>query len=412
MQNNFSNEKHADLAARAGRVMVRGNTRSTVFVPPSPPYVVEGEGCYVTDIAGHKVIDANNNYTALIHGHNDPDIHEAVQRQLRHGTAFGLPTEAEVQLAEVLAERTGYQKWRFSNSGTEAVMTAIRAARAATQRDILIRFDGSYHGTSDPVVAQTAAGITAGTRQDVIVVPQGDRAKFDQVIEQHGRNVAAVLIDLLPNRAGLESAAPDFVHHIRDVTQRRGILLIVDEVITLRLAKGGLSSAYKITPDLVTAGKIIGGGFPVGAVGGREDILKVFDPLGNRNVGWGGTFSANPISMVAGKVAIEKFDSRSTEMLNKKGQALKHQLQNAGIRVSGRGSLIRIREELPADDLWWEVYKRGVFIGTNGLFALSTPMTDEDVSEIGRISITAVNHLKSSSAYVLEEQSVDSIDQS
>lgn len=389
-----------NLTERANRVMVRGNTRSTVFVPPHPPYAAKGEGCHVTDAAGHKVIDANNNYTALIHGHSDPDIGDAVRQQLTSGTAFGLPTEVEVQLAELLAQRTGYERWRFSNSGTEAVMTAIRAARAATGRDMVLRFEGSYHGTSDPVVAQSAAGITAGNRQDVIVLPQGDWDAFDEAMAQHGRNIAAVLIDLMPNRAGLQPASHKFVRHVREVTQQLGVLLIVDEVITLRIALGGLTEEYSITPDLVTVGKIIGGGFPVGAVGGPERILKVFDPLGSRSVGWGGTFSANPISMIAGKVALEKFGATRIEALNAKGEHLKKRLEKAGVRVAGRGSLVRITEQLPADDLWWSAYERGLLIGTNGLIALSTPMNNEHISEIARISIAAVKHLKPSAAHV------------
>jgi glutamate-1-semialdehyde 2,1-aminomutase len=382
------------LPARAKRVMTRGNTRSTLYGPPAPPYAVRGEGAVVTDQLGHEVIDCNNNYTSLIHGHAQPEVIAAVTPLMTQGTAFGLPTETEISLAELLVARTGYERWRFSNSGTEAVMTAIRAARAFTGRDVIIRFEGSYHGTSDAVVSVKAPGVTAGVRSDVIEVPQGDRAAFDAAVEYAGNSLAAVLIDLMPNRAGLVPAEPAFVDHIRETTRRVDALMIVDEVITLRMAFGGLARAYGVEPDLISAGKIIGGGFPVGAVGGREEVLSVFDPLGERSVGWGGTFSANPITMTAGRIAMELFDEESVAALNARGDSLRSALTDAGVAVSGSGSLIRIREDLDLGELWWAAYERGVMLGTNGLLALSTPMTDSHVSTIERGTVDAVRALR------------------
>lgn len=379
-----------DLSRRAREVMTRGNTRSTLFVAPGPPYAVHGNGCIVTDQFEHEMIDCNNNYTSLIHGHTDPDITQAVSQNLNTGTAFGLPTESEIALAELLSKRTGYERWRFSNSGTEAVMTAIRAARAYTGKDIVIRFAGSYHGTSDAVVAADELGVSPGAHQDIIVVPQADRAAYDNAIAQAGDRLAGVLIDLMPNRAGLVPADTKFVQHIRNSSARAGALMIVDEVITLRLTSGGLATQYGIMPDLITAGKIIGGGFPVGAVAGSEKILSVFDPLREANVGWGGTFSANPISMTAGRVAMEKFDEDAINSLNATGDKLRESLITAGIAVSGLGSLIRLRESLDLTQLWWEAYRRGVLLGTNGLLALSTVMSGTHISHIQTAVIEAV----------------------
>lgn len=388
----FAPEAYAQhpFARRARAVMVRGNTRSTLFVDPSPPYAVRGEGCVVTDQFGHEVIDCNNNYTSLIHGHATAEINDAVAGLLSRGTAFGLPTESEVGLAELLAERTGHERWRFSNSGTEAVMTAIRAARAFTGRDVIIRFEGSYHGTADAVVAKDAPGVPAGISADVVVVPQADRVAFDEAVAHAGERLAAVLIDLMPNRAGLIPAAADFVSHVRAQTERVGALMIVDEVISLRLSTGGFASTYGEKPDLITAGKIIGGGFPVGAVGGRADVLAVFDPLASASVGWGGTFSANPITMTAGRIAMRHFDAEQVSSLNRRGDALRQGLLDAGVAVTGFGSLMRIREELPASALWWAAYERGVMLGTNGLLALSTVMGDSDVLRIQRAVVEAV----------------------
>lgn len=382
------------LTGRARAVMPSGNTRSTVFVPPSPPFAVSGSGAWVTDQLGHRVIDCNNNYTALIHGHADPHVQAAVMDVIGSGTAFGLPTGTEVALAEHLARRTDIEQWRFSNSGTEAVMTAIRAARAYTGRDVVLRFAGSYHGTTDAVVDATAPGVPTSIGDSVVVVPQGDRAAFDAALAEHAHDLAAVLIDLMPNRAGLEPADADFVRYVRETTSARGALLVVDEVISFRLAVGGLHRSYGIDPDLVTLGKVVGGGFPVGAVGGRADVMAVFDPTRSSPVGWGGTFSANPVTMTAGLAALKRFGEDEVRCLNARGDALRRRLRDLGVAVTGRGSLLRIREHVDLGSLWWHLYRSGVMAGTNGLIALSTPMTDADVDIIASSVVDAVSQTK------------------
>lgn len=345
----------------------------------------------VVDQLGNEVIDCNNNYTSLIHGHAHLETMEAVSRLIGDGSAFGLPTESEIGLAELLAERTGHERWRFSNSGTEAVMTAIRAARAFTGRDVIIRFEGSYHGTSDAVVAADAPGIPAGIVSDLIVVPQADSDAYDAAVDAAGENLAAVLIDLMPNRAGLIPADADFVRHIRDTTKRVGALMIVDEVISLRLAEGGFASTYGIVPDLICAGKIIGGGFPVGATAGRAEVLAVFDPLGSSSVGWGGTFSANPVTMTAGRITMGRFDDQAIRTLNGKGDTLRESLIAKGVSVTGFGSLMRLREPVDLTALWWAAYERGVMLGTNGLLALSTAMDDSHIAHIEEAVVEAVD---------------------
>ena len=387
-------DKHP-LASRARAVMPAGSTRTTVFVPPIPPFAISGNGPWVVDQLGHRVLDCNNNYTALIHGHAHARVRDAVKGVVDTGSAFGLPTSSEVALAEHLADRSGIHRWRFSNSGTEAVMTAIRGARAYTGRDLILRFEGSYHGTADAVVDPGAPGIPASVAAASVVVAQGDQAGFDAAMARHGEQIAAVIIDLMPNRAGLISADRGFVEHVRAETLARGVLMIVDEVITFRLGRGGLHSQYGIHPDLVTLGKVIGGGFPVGAVGGSDDVMGVFDPLRHRNVGWGGTFSANPVSMTAGLVALEDFDGDQIEVLNARGTELRAQLRAYGVAVSGYGSLSQIREAVDLKVLWWEMYRAGVLAGTNGLLALSTPMRDEDIDTIARAVSGAVSIVQS-----------------
>jgi glutamate-1-semialdehyde 2,1-aminomutase len=197
--------------------------------------------------------------------------------------------------------------------------------------------------------------------------------------------VAAVLVDLMPNRAGLLPADPGFVEQLRRSTRRHGALLVVDEVITFRLAEGGMHRGYQVEPDLVTLGKVIGGGFPVGAVGGTAEAMAVFDPERTGGVAWGGTFSANPMSMAAGLAALHGFDRTVIDRLNGLGDRLRGTLTSAGVAVSGSGSLLRIREDLAAGALWWDLYRAGMLAGTNGLLSLSTPMTEVEVDEIADI---------------------------
>jgi len=373
------------LTERAKKVLTSGNTRSTLFIPPAPPYAVSGSGCIVTDNLNHQVIDLNNNYTAMIHGHSYEPINKVVIDQLSKGTAFGLPTESDIALAEVMATRTGIQYWRFSNSGTEALMTAIRGARAFTGRDIVIRFAGSYHGSHEVFVDPAAAGIPKATSQVVIALPQGDKTEFDRVMAEMGTQVAGVVLDLMPNRAGLVPADQGFVHHLREATLKYGSLLVIDEVITFRVGVGGMHKEYGIAPDLVSVGKVMGGGFPVGGVGGSQEIMSVFDPMKSGTVSLGGTFSANPVTMRAGKVAMDNFGLKDVERLNALGENLRAQLTEAGVKVSGFGSLARLHEDVDLNNLWWEMYSRGVLAGTTTLMSLSTPMNQGHIDEIVKV---------------------------
>lgn len=369
------------LRDRARRVMPGGNTRTTLFVPPHPPYAVSGVGCMLADHTGHQVIDCNNNYTSLVHGHAHPAIVEAATAALAAGSAFGLPTESEVECAELLRDRVGLPSWRFCNSGTEAVMMALRGARAFTGRDVVVRFAASYHGTYDAVVDSAAAGVPAAASAAVLTLPQGDVAAFEETMRARGGEVAAVLVDLMPNRAGLRPAEPPFVNLLRERTTQHGALLVIDEVITLRLEVGGLQQRYGVVPDLTAVGKVVGGGFPVGGVGGRTDVLDAFSPLADGAVSWGGTFSANPVTMRAGITALRMLDAAQVRALNAAGDRLRAELDERGAQVSGSGSLLRLLVD-DSDSTWWRLYERGVLAGTNGLLALSTPMTDDHVDAV------------------------------
>ncbi|MFE5700505.1 aspartate aminotransferase family protein [Rhodococcus koreensis] len=374
------NKSH-EIYTRATDVMPGGTTRATVFVSPNPPYAIRGEGYEVTDEDGIIVIDCNNNYTSLIHGHAQPDILAAAHEAAQHGTAFGLPTRYEVDMAAELQSRTELPHWRFLNSGTEAVMLLIRAARAYTGRDVIIRFDGSYHGTYDNVVDPAAKGIPHAVSASVIVLPQNDIDALEAVMASRGHEVAAVLIDLMPNRAGLTPATQQYVDRLQELTTKYGALLAVDEVISFRLGYGGFHHQYGLHPDLMSLGKVIGGGYPVGAVGGKREVLSSFNPFEEQSVAWGGTFTANPVTMAAGLAALKQFDHDAVTRLNGMGDKLRQILAEEGITANGTGSLVRLITQDPKQN-WWNLYQNGILAGTNGLLALSTPMNDELVEDI------------------------------
>jgi glutamate-1-semialdehyde 2,1-aminomutase len=381
------------LTTRAAAVMPHGNTRTTLYVEPTPPYAVRGHGCLVWDQLGHEVVDCNNNYTSLIHGHGFAPVVDALAVQAPLGTAFGLPTESEITLAEILVGRTGLAQWRFCNSGTEAVMAAIRAARAFTGRELVVRFEGSYHGTSDAVAAPSAPGVPAAVSDNSLTLPRGDVDALATVMEHRGHEVAVVILDLMPNRAGLVPAAALFVQHVRDLTRRHGALLHIDEVITFRLESGGLHTRYDIAPDLVTLGKVVGGGLPIGALGGTAEVMAVFDPTAGV-VSWGGTFSANPLSMAAGLAALAVYDEDAIATLNSLGDRLREELTDHDIASNGIGSLIRLQVPVDATALWWELYAEGVLAGAGGLLALSTAMGAQDIERIKHGVITVVERMR------------------
>ncbi len=373
----------AELFARAVEAMPGGNTRSTLYIPPVPPYARRGTGCRLVDEDGHETFDLQANYTTLVHGHRHPVVMAAATAALEDGTCFGLPSRHDVALAERISERVPVvERLRFTNSGSEAVMMAFRTARALTGRDGILRFEGSYHGIYDAALPAGAAGIPDVVYGDLYDTPVADEAAFLRALDEHGDRLACVIIDLMPNRAGLRPVPQAFADLVRAETTRRGILLIVDEVITLRLGLSGLHGRYGITPDLVTMGKIIGGGFAVGAWGGPADVMGVLDPRRAGNVPHAGTFSANPVTCAAGLAALDLLDQAAIDRINAHGDRLREAVAAMGYNVAGSGSLFRLLDILGDYDAWWRLYNAGVLVATNGLCSLSTVMTDADLEEI------------------------------
>lgn len=415
----------AELYARAQNVLPGGVSRNAVLRDPYPLYADHAQGCRVTDIEGVTRIDFANNMASLIHGHACPQIIEAVTEQMKRGTAYNMATEVEVRFAEHLISRNpGFEKLRFVNSGTEAMMVALKASRAFTGRPMIAKAEGAYHGVYDYAeVSQTPSPtnwgdidrpnrvpLVHGTPQsvldDVAVFPFNDTERTLRILDENADRLACVLLDLMPHRVGLNPADPEYVAAIRDWCTRKGVLLVFDEVITFRAEYGGLQSHYNITPDLTALGKIIGGGFPIGAVAGRADIMDVMNPSAAKLLfPHSGTFSANPISTTAGLTAMQMFDKAAVTRLNALADRAKAGINTAieetGVKacVTGHGSMFRVhmkanapkdfREAYPTPEeskalktLLAHMFDNGIILINSGSSTLSTPMTKAEIDTL------------------------------
>ncbi len=425
--------RSARLFQQAQEVLPGGNSRTTVFVPPYPPYAAEGHGCWIVDVDGDRRLDFLNNYTSLIHGHAHPVVSELAAARLGRGTAFPLPTAEEVELAALLVERLpAVEHVRFTNSGTEAVMVAIKAARAFTGRPKIAKFEGAYHGAYDYVEVSLASapenwgplgepasvaysrGTPPSVLHEVVVLPFNHAEAAVRRIEREAKELAAVILDPLPYRVGLIPATAEFLHAVREVTAAHGILLIFDEVISFRVGYEGAQGCFGVRPDLTTLGKIIGGGFPVGAVGGWADVMAVFDPRGGKPaVPHAGTFNANPVTMAAGLAAMRLLDRQAFRRLEELGDRLRDGIRTgfkqAGVpgSVTGLGSLFRIHPtERPLSDYRSArqdpaeaarlgsvvrfLLDHGVLLAPNGLGCLSTPMGEAEIETFLEVFETAL----------------------
>lgn len=434
-------KKHAskDIYTDAIKVLPGGVSRNTILRKPYPNYVEKAKGCYVTDIEGNKRIDFANNMAALIHGHAHAAIVEAVTEQLKRGTAYTLASETEVRFAEHLISRAdSLEKIRFVNSGTEAVMAMIKASRAFTGRPKIAKSEGAYHGTYDfaevsqivgpdnwgnidqpnsvPLVHGTPKGVT----DNVIIFPYNDIERTLAILDKNASEIAAVLIDPIPHRVGLLQASPEYIEAIYNWTRRNDALLIFDEVITLRANYGGAQQEYKVKPDLTAMGKIIGGGFPVGAFGGRADIMTLLDPTTPEKLKFphSGTFSANPITMTAGFIAMNLYDEKAVKDLNALTQIAKDQINEAikiadvPVSVTGSASMFRIHlkpfgpttyreaHQTPEEValivklLDYLFHRENIMTINTCAFMFSTVITQNEVDRLSGGLLNAFKHLK------------------
>jgi len=367
-------DRHQIIYDRALKVIPGGVSRNTIFRKPHPYYVAQAKGSYITDIDGTVRVDFANNMASLIHGHAHPAIVKAVTEQVQKGTAYTMGTEAEVAFAELLNERTPeFENIRFMNSGTEAVMTMIKAARAFTGKPKIAKAEGAYHGTYDfAEISQTAKpsnwgdiehpnkvplvhGTPQGVLDDVIIFPYNDIDRTLRLLDEHAEDIACVLIDPISHRVGMFEVTNEFVEAIYNWTRKHHALMVFDEVITYRVNYSGAQADFAFKPDLTALGKIIGGGFPIGAVAGNADIMDVLNPrIPDQKHPHSGTFSANPISMTAGRVAMELFDQQAVLDINKLTHIARKQIREAikmadvPISMTGYGSMMRLHlQEYP-----------------------------------------------------------------
>jgi glutamate-1-semialdehyde 2,1-aminomutase len=410
------------LYEEACRYLPGGTSRLHYYFRPYPIYARSGDGCYLTDVEGVRRMDLLNNMTALIHGHRNPRVSQAVLEQLELGTAFSEPAEPEVRLARLLVDRVpSLEKIRFANSGTEAVMMAVKLARSFTGRSRIAKFEGFYHGYYDyvqvsyssgptnwgapaePASVASSGGLAESVEGDVLVLPFNDREAVEQLFDRHGSSIAALMMDPLSNRAGFPRPEPGFYDFLREITRAYGIVLIYDEVISFRVGLAGGQGKYGGDPDLTTYGKIIGGGLPVGAVGGRDEIMELLDPTKvPPKVVSGGTYSGNPLTMAAGYAAMEQLTPEEFARLDALGERLRSRSNvvfaehGEKAQLTGDGSLFRIvmtdapitnyrasREGAAQverlNQLHLNLLDEGFIVSSSGLGCLSTPMGEGEV---------------------------------
>ena len=300
-----------------------------------PLFIVKGEGARIVDADGRSYIDFVGSWGPLILGHAHPEIVAAVNAAAAGGTSFGAPTEIEVKMAQLVSEMVpSVEMVRMVNSGTEATMSAIRLARGHTGRNKIVKFEGCWHGHADSFLIQAGSsaltmgapsspGVTPGTAVDSITVPFNDLEAVEKAVVENRDEIAAVIVEPVAGNMGVIPPEPGFLQGLRDVTTEMGIVLIFDEVITgFRVSQGGAQELYGVTPDLTTLGKIIGGGLPVGAFGGRREIMSDISPLG-KMVSQAGTLSGNPLAMTAGYETLRRLQEPGVyEALEAKAQAL------------------------------------------------------------------------------------------
>ena len=324
---------------------VNSPVRAFGAVGGTPRFIRSASGSRITDVDGNTYVDYVCSWGPLILGHAHPDVVSAVEAALHNGSSFGAPTVLEVELAKLVVELVpSIEKVRMVNSGTEATMSAIRLARGATGREAIVKFEGCYHGHADGLLAQAGSGaMTFGTPTSpgvpeafaakTIVLPFNDLAAVRELCDRQGEDIACIIVEPVAGNMGVIPPAEGFLEGLREVTAAHGILLIFDEIITgFRVARGGAQQLYGVTPDLTTLGKIIGGGLPVGAYGGKAEIMEQMSPTGP--VYQAGTLSGNPLAMAAGIATLRKLAEPGVyERLDEKAERLAAGLEDAARRA-------------------------------------------------------------------------------
>jgi glutamate-1-semialdehyde 2,1-aminomutase len=390
--------KSAEMAKRAERVMPGGDTRTTSYHRPYCLTISHGEGPFIWDIDGNRYVDLLGNYTSLVHGHAYPPIAEAIANAARQGTAWPARSEPQVQLAELLCERVrSVERVRFCNSGTEAGMLAVHVARRLTGRKYILMARYGYHGSYDDL----ELGLAGQDGERTLLADFGEVTSFEALLTERGSEIAAVFLEPVLGSAGVVAPPPAFLELVGEAAHRAGALFVIDEVITLRLAAGGAQEIFEVRPDLTMMGKIIGGGLPVGALGGRAEIMAAFDPRDRGAIWHSGTFNGNPATCAAGLASVRELTPERIAKMEQQAKKLAEELKRAATEaelpfsVRQFGSLMNVffmnepppatiaREDMRTMALFHlAALNHGLFIAPRGLLALSTVVTDELLNEV------------------------------
>jgi glutamate-1-semialdehyde 2,1-aminomutase len=395
------NPKSLARYVEATAVMPGGNTRTVLFYPPFPVAIARGEGCRLWDLDGAEYIDFLGEYTAGIYGHSHPVIRAAIDRALDGGINLGAHNLLEARFARAVCDRFGLERVRFTNSGTEANLMAISLARVYAKRPQVMVFDGGYHGA---VFGFAGGGNPINAPFPYVMARYNDTEGTLSLIEQHAADLGVVILEPMMGGAGCIQAEPAFLRALRSATEKIGALLILDEVMTSRLAPGGLQSVIGVKPDLTTFGKYIGGGMSFGAFGGKADIIDLFDPRRADALPHAGTFNNNVLTMSAGLAGItEVYTPAAAQALNARGDALRERLNalcraaGAPMQFTGRGSMMAVhmtRDPVrsPADAakgdaklkelFFFDMMTQGIWMARRGMINLSLPIGDAECDRL------------------------------
>jgi glutamate-1-semialdehyde 2,1-aminomutase len=428
--------RSAALFRQAQKVLTEGGSRITIRIAPYSIYVREAKGKYVTDVDGNQLLDLNNNYTSMIHGHAHPDIVDAAMQQINRGTGYSFGSETELALAELLCARSpNFAKIRFMNSGTEAVMKAIKAARAYTGRPKIAKCENSYHGSydfaevslgveptdlaaGDPPSQAYSHGTPQGVLDNVIVIPFNETETARRILDENASELAGVLIDPIGQGLARVAASDEFLAMVSDFCAQNDVVEIADEVIAFRAGWSGLQGERNLKPQLTTLGKIIGGGFPVGAVAGRADVMSVFEADETKaKLPHGGTYNANPVTMAAGRKAMEMMTSDEYARLNQLGDEFRKGIQevfdisDTDAEVQGQYSIFSMTLSDPAlgdDTARGHIYRsaglhrymvqNGYWMTPGMIGALSTAMDQADVAPYCETLLNGIRELREQKA--------------
>jgi glutamate-1-semialdehyde 2,1-aminomutase len=431
-----ADSKSSRLFSRSSKVQPDSGSRTTIRINPYAVYAAEASGKYITDVDGNRLFDFNNNYTSMLHGHAHPRIVAAATEQIKKGTGYCFGSEPELELSELLCGRVdGFDKIRFTNSGTEAVMNAIKAARAYTGKPKIAKCENAYHGSydyaevslgveptilsdGDPESQPYSYGTPQGVMDDVVVIPVNEPEISRRILDEHADSLAGVLIDPIGMNLARIPLTDEYLGMIRSFCDDNPALFIADEVVSFRAGYQGLQGERKFRPDLTTLGKIIGGGFPVGALAGNTEYMSVFESDdGKAKLPHGGTYNGNPVSMAAGLVAMEMMTKDEFARINVLGKEFRDNIRevlrqtDAEGQVQGQYSIFAVTFDDPSLS---DANLRGYVYHSNGLHrylvqngywmtpgmvgVLSTAMDSSDVAPFCETLMNGITELRKSSA--------------